>query len=178
VYGDFSKTRYEIELYLKSQEKPSVDYLSYPEQKIMNEKIKQQEVRNRKKKSAKNKAKAKRKVRRYKLINTRGTLFDDNAFDEDVIMYSSAQIEFDNDDNYFIDETLNNSSVIVDETYVNPSTGMIMIGGIGGIDSGGHTWGEPDSFNDSFSDSFSSIDDSFSLLDDSSDCFSTDMDDW
>jgi hypothetical protein len=159
VYGDFSRTAEEIKSYVKLQEKkPSFDYLSYPEQKVVIEERRKQDVIDRKRKSAENKAQAKRTKRIYRRT-------------------ASTNPSLDVWDDYLIQEQTCNNSMPFEETYINPSTGMIMIGGIGGIDAGGNFWGQSDYFDDSFSDSFSSIDDTSSSLNDSSDFFSTGMDD-
>jgi len=109
-----------------------------------------------------------------------------SAFDDDIGLSTSIENTF--------DET--------ETTYVNPATGLLMIGGMGGIDAGGDVYGSDlmsdmhssidsssmfsddltsstDSF-DSF-DSSSSIDDSFGTDDSFSsfdDSFSSTNDDW
>jgi hypothetical protein len=74
------------------------------------------------------------------------------------------------------------SNFDIEETIINPTTGLPMMGGIGGFDAGGSTWCETDSFNEpfnnSFNDSFTGIsDDDTSIFDDSSDSFSSSFDD-
>jgi len=176
VYGDFSKTAEEIKAIVKSRKKVDINYLSYPEQIALKEEYRQQGIKDRERMRANRKLKSKRTRRIHHSTSNLDVLFDGNDWDDNLIVSTSTDDVFANDDNYYIDNTICNTDAI-EETYVNPTTGMIMIGGIGGIDAGGHFWCESDSFDDSFSDSFSSIDDSFSL-DDSSDCFSTGMDDW
>jgi len=90
------------------------------------------------------------------VASTSSTIFDDDIFDE-----------------LGVDNTL-------DDFAINPATGLMMVGGTGGMDAMGNCYGcdNSDSFGtDNFSsmdDSFSSMDDSFSSMDDS---FSS-MDDW
>lgn len=79
----------------------------------------------------------------------------------------------DSDDNV-INAPLELTSLSTDDMAVNPTTGLPMMGGMGGVDSSGHFWGETDSF---MSDSLSSFDDSSSSFCDS-DSFGCDMADW
>lgn len=91
---------------------------------------------------------------------------------------------FDDSSTSFLDDSLSISSIDVPD--INPSTGLEMIGGIGGVDVGGHTWCESTTanmFDDSmseildssmFDDSMTGMDDSFSSMDDS---FSSAFDD-
>jgi hypothetical protein len=153
----------------KHHQKPTFHYLSYPEQLIMIEERKKQGIKERKRKSAKNKAKARRISRR----TDNNTSFD--AWDNDLISTNSTSSLSDNDDVIFIDETTTDIDSF-EETYINPSSGMIMIGSIGGIDAGGNVWGQSNSFDDLSSDSHSSIEDSFNSFDDSIDFTNSGMD--
>jgi hypothetical protein len=166
-YGDFSKTAEEINAIVQSRKKGDVDidYLSYPEQLAMKEQQRQQGIRDRARERAKRKSEAKRVRRVYYTDSNTDDLCDDN-----LIFSVSPEGAFSNNDDYFVDSTITNDAAI-EETYINPSTGMIMICGIGGIDAGGHFWGESDSFDNSITDCFSS-------LDDANDCFTNTMDEW
>ncbi len=98
-------------------------------------------------------------------------IVDDNisAFDDDIGLSTSIENTFDE----------------IETTYVNPATGLPMIGGIGGVDAGGNVWGS-DSMSDMhsaidnnsmFSDDLTSTTDSFDSFDSSSsidDSFGTD----
>jgi len=177
-YGDMSKTQEDIKdaiIQARKEVKVDINYLSYPEQIAMKEKYRQQGIKDRARERAQRKSKAKRFKRFYHPINTCSSSC--SSGNDDFILTCPQKDMFEHDDGYFIHKTLNENDAI-EETYVNPTTGMIMIGGIGGIDAGGNLWGQSDLFDDSFSDSFSSIDDSFSSFDDSNDCFSSGMDDW
>jgi hypothetical protein len=176
VRGDFSKTALEIEQFVKSQKKVAFDYLSYPEQLKEIEKRKAQGIRDRKRKIAANKAsRAKRTRRIYRRSDNTNTKASFVPWDDDLTPPHAINGLFDDGDDYFIDSSISDNDAF-EEIYVNPSTGLIMIGGMGGIDAGGHCWGQSDSFNDSFS--CSSFDDSSSSFDDSSNCFSSSLDEW
>jgi hypothetical protein len=107
------------------------------------------------------------------------------------------------DDDIGLSNSIDNSFDEIETTYVNPATGLPMIGGIGGIDAGGDVYGSDlmsdmhsgiDSssmFSDdltSSTDSFDSFDSSSSISDDSfgtddsfssfDDSFSSMNDDW
>jgi hypothetical protein len=178
-YGDMSKTQEEIKgaiIQARKEVEVDINYLSYPEQIAMKEKYRQQGIKDRARERAQRKSKAKRFRRFYHPINTCSSSC--SSGNDDFILTSPQNDMFEHDDDYFIHKTVSENDVI-EETYVNPTTGMIMIGGIGGIDAGGHVWGESDSFNDSFSDSTSSFDDTtFSSFDDSYDTFTTDEGEW
>lgn len=80
---------------------------------------------------------------------------------------------------YAINDTVKILPEPLDNLLVNPTTGNFMIGGIGGIDSGGKFFGQSD-IEDTFSnDSFSSFDDSLISCSESFDSFGCDdMGDW
>jgi hypothetical protein len=171
VYGDFSKTAIEIKALVRSQRKVDFHYLSYPEQLTEMEKRRKQGIADRKRKSAENKVNRTKRV--YRRRGSSNTSFE--VLDDDLISTNSTSRLFDNDDDFFIDSTINKHDAF-EETYINPSTGMIMIGGMGGVDAGGHFWGENDSFDTFINDS--SLDDTFSSFDESNDCFSCNMDEY
>ncbi len=185
-YGNFSKTTFEIEALIKSQKKVDFDYLSYPEQLIEIEKRKAQGVRDRKKKSAENKAKAKRV--RHKYLQAHNTTSSFNAWDDLTLAHSASNL-FNDDDDYFIDTTIGDSDSL-EMPKTNPTTGFVMLSNTSsaGLDAGGCFFGEIPSLDDSINGSFSSIDDSFSSFDDAfsdsssyddlSDITSCGMDEW
>jgi len=90
---------------------------------------------------------------------------------------ASASSTLFEDDHAFAELGVENT---LDDLAINPATGLMMVGGTGGVDTMGNCYGcdNSDSFGiDNFSsmdDSFSSMDDSFSSMDDS---FSS-IDDW
>jgi len=178
-YGDFSKTAEEIKAIIQSRKKVDVDidYLSYPEQVAMKEQQRQQGLRDRARERAKRKSEAKR-VRRVYLPVENNIVSVDDSWDDSVLP-SFSEGNLDNEYEPFIQPLISNNSTFFEEVVVNCSTGLVMVGGIGGIDSGGHCWGQSDSFDNSINDCFSSLDDSCNFFDDASDSFaSCGMDEW
>ncbi|MCP4987422.1 MAG: hypothetical protein GY928_15605 [Colwellia sp.] len=168
VYGDFSKTPEEIIAAVKKHKKIDIDYLSYPEQLAMKEQQRQQRVRDRARECAKRKAKAKRLRRVYLPVESSCTS-GDSPWDDSVVP-TFIEGNSDTDDDYqILQNDINSPSV--EEIYVNPSTGLIMVGGMAGVDSSGHCWGQSDWDDNLSSDCFSSLDDSFNSFDDSNDSF-------
>ncbi len=180
VHGDFSKTALEIEQFVKSQKKVAFDYLSYPEQLKEIEKRKAQEIKDRKRKRAANKARAKR------AYNSSASFV---PWDDDLTSPHAINGLLDDDDDCFIDTTIDDNDSF-EMPMINVSTGLPLLsngcGGVAGFDVGCHFYGEipafDDSINDSFStfidDSFSSFDSSSSFDDSSSDLNSCGMDEW
>jgi len=187
VRGDFSKTAIEIKQHIKSQAKVDFDYLTYHEQLAVIEERRKQGVADRKRKSAAKNIKAKRARRLYRRSDNTNSSFD--TWDDDFTTPHAINGVFDDDD-YFIDTTIDDSSSF-EMPIINVSTGLPIAmlsngcSGMAGVDVGGHMWGESDSFDNSINDSFSSFDDSFSSFDDSScsfddssDIASCGMDEW
>ncbi len=85
--------------------------------------------------------------------------------DDDRLDYGSYESIscFNSDDTFISNDTT--TFDMLDDLVVNPANGHIMIGGVGGIDDEGNTYGFDHNFDDAFSlqDSF---DDSFSMQDD------------
>ncbi len=176
VYGDFSKTPEEIIAAVKKHKKIDIDYLSYPEQLALKELQRQQGIRDRARESVKKKAKAKRIRRVYLPVENKSASVDDSWGDSILPIFIES--DSNNDEDYFSFLIETNSSPF-EEIYVNPSTSLVMLGGIGGVDAGGHCWGQSDSFDNSINDCFSSLDDSCNFFDDASDSFaSCGMEEW
>lgn len=159
-YGDFSKTAKEIKEGVAHQRKIDSSYLSYPEQRALKEKQERQRIV-----SGKFNAMQRQRVnaQRVALGSTCvGSSLDDIHETTDVFVSDSSMPIFSD-----------NCQMPIEEIYVNPTTGQPIIcgmGGMGGIDAGGHVWGEPDSF--------SSSNDTFSSFDDSNDSFSSITGEW
>ncbi len=181
VRGDFSKTADEIKPAVKKKQKIDINYLSYPEQLVMLEEIKQQAARDRATERAKRKVRVKQPRRVYIPVQNSDVSYD--AFSDDDVLPMLFNNDTDNYHENFINPSLALNSAPFEEVYVNPATGLPMLSTgcsvmAAAVDVGGNLWGQSDLFNDSFSDSFSTIDDSISSFDESNDCFSTDMDDY
>lgn len=177
VFGDFSKTAVEIKAIVKKQKKVDIDYLSYPDQLAMKKKYKQQAIRDRAKErdSRKNKTKRMRKTRLPFGSNNPSVA---HPWDAESIFSVSIISDSDSNDDYLIHEPSCNNSMPSEGIVVNPSTGLVMLCGIGGIDTGGHVWGESNSVENSINGCCTSIDDSFSSFDDTYNCIVSSMDEW
>ncbi len=84
------------------------------------------------------------------------SMFDDNDTLQTANEGNSAF-----DDDIGFSSSIDNTFGEIETTYVNPATGLVMIGGMGGVDLEGNVWG-----SDAMSDSYSSIDTSSMLSDD------------